>query len=188
MAFAVTGLGRSGTTWLAHQLNHGDHSVRHESDGDAAVFSKPPQWMVARFDRRWKRRPCYGEVNSYLRRCIHLLDVEHRALIIRHPASIWDSACRWRPSSRGSLESRINKGLRIIHAHAAAGIPVYKIEEVGSDIGALAAMASDLGIRSFDTTRVSLKPENQARAGSAPKCPDTFDWFVKGYYGTAGRA
>lgn len=102
--FAITGLGRSGTQWLAMMLDrHSDHEVRHEAGGWAGRGYKQ---AAKRF--REARRP-YGEVNSYLRWCFAQLPADGKGVILRNPWEVLYSAVA-RHRGRGDRRKCIDLG------------------------------------------------------------------------------
>jgi hypothetical protein len=189
MSFIVTGLGRSGTTWLAAQLAKGDHIVGHEGKKDA---SRGPHDLVRAYNERRRGRHAYGEVNSYLRHCLHLVDTDVAALLIRHPDSLWASAYRWR-KKRGDVDlKKLNKdvqdGLWIIARFHGYGVPVFRIEDLSADKDEVCRMADYLGV-CVNKDQIKLDAMNTSTHCEVPPVGDQFEWFANKFYSaTSPRA
>ena len=88
--FLITAMGRSGTRFLAENMNKSDMwTVKHEA-GDWRDMRRPWQEIQRRFNRNY-----YGEVNSYLRFIVDKLNVEKKGIILRNPVDLWMSITTW---------------------------------------------------------------------------------------------
>ena len=106
--FAISGMGRSGTKFLAKVLNASKiWEVKHEVDNDLVTS---PQVVLNRFSTKSH----YGEVSSYLRHIIHIINlIPKRAVIVRNPHHIWLSICN-REKDENKLEHRIEYFLAVV--------------------------------------------------------------------------
>jgi len=86
MSFILTGCGRSGTKFLAQLLNSSPTwEVLHEVE--------PPYLVVNHCGVQERfQRDNYGEVNSLLREVVCELDVQYKAVLLRHPKTMLLSA------------------------------------------------------------------------------------------------
>lgn len=188
MSFVVTGLGRSGTKFLATMLARGDHDVTHEVPSDRRL--RPKRRRDA-FNARVRGN--YGEVNSRLREVLLELDVDHRFVIIRHPFDLVRSTMIWNRGRRdetirplGESIVVVERGLRTIDKLIVGGVPFIRFEQMIHDPLIINMLANDLGIhlhafvRPYDLTR----PINASRRGVSVEIPllPQLQWFVEQYY------
>ena len=88
--FLITGMGRSGTRFLAETMNLSKKwTVMHEPGGPGDLRRRAEE-IQKRLDRDY-----YGEVNSLLRFVSDELKVEKRGLILRSPVDLWFSITTW---------------------------------------------------------------------------------------------
>lgn len=116
--FFITGLGRSGTAFLASALGHArDYRVVHEwkiprtpfRDGRLQHF---PLWRFRMMRQPLgELRPGYGEVNSHLRRTLSTTEagkaalIERRGVILRDPRDVIASAMNRGRRTEADFES-----------------------------------------------------------------------------------
>lgn len=196
--FLITGMGRSGTKFLANFLNTGipDYEVIHEGPNDHIHFEKcekEPEYFKKFTDivnLRFKYH--YGEVNSYLRGIARDIQAVKKLVIIRNPYDIWLSSInRGHEREWGRYERQITEGLEtIIYLIRGAGIPFIKFERM---IENPYLVTDALGLPRPE--KIDNVPKNAAikrfktlddvfhfiRRERAPKVP-SFDTFLKNFY------
>lgn len=85
--FVITGCPRSGTLFLATNMNLSKKwTVLHEAGGYDDLKKNTIEPIQRRLNKDY-----YGEVNGYLRHRILKLNVSKKALILRNPVDIWIS-------------------------------------------------------------------------------------------------
>ena len=129
MNFAISSLGRCGTKSLARLLNENSKGVKvvHEPKSQRLYSKEEANEVSKRFVKN------YGEVNSFLRRVINDLNVEKKAIIIRHPHKILISAVNWKPSHLKNLNvfvSYLNDELVNLDECIESGIRYIKFEHM----------------------------------------------------------
>ena len=88
--FIITAMGRSGTTFLSHNMNKSKKwTVLHEA-GKWHDLKRSAEEIQKRFNREY-----YGEVNSYLRFVVDKIDCEKKGVILRNPIDLWLSITSW---------------------------------------------------------------------------------------------
>jgi hypothetical protein len=88
--FLITAMGRSGTRFLAENMNKSEKwTVLHEA-GRWHDMKRTPKELNKRFARNY-----YGEVNGYLRFISDRIRVEKRGVILREPEELWFSITTW---------------------------------------------------------------------------------------------
>jgi len=159
--FAITGLGRSGTMFLATVMNKSKvWTVEHEPTMAAAVRAfriRHPLIMDARHVQPRFNREHYGEVNSYLRHVLLDLDVARRGVIIRNPYDILVSVANWKSLNalNNELLYTFALGFRDLHRAVEAGAQLIRFERMTTDAGYLQQTLVDFGI-----TDVRVTPDN----------------------------
>lgn len=89
--FLITGMGRSGTAFLAKTMNQSPTwTVEHEPIG-----SRDLEITVAEAQKRFER-PYYGEVNSRLLWLARRIEVARMGVIVRDPGEVWVSVANRR--------------------------------------------------------------------------------------------
>lgn len=93
--FVITAMGRSGTRFLAENMNKSKiWTVKHEA-GNWKDMRRSPQEIQKRFNRDY-----YAEVNGYLRFMIDDLNVEKKGIILRNPVDLWLSITTWHSQAK----------------------------------------------------------------------------------------
>jgi len=93
--FAISAMGRSGTTFLANLMNRSlEFEVHHELDDMTSLPSD-----AAQIQERFAGGRNYGEVSSGLRFVLPFLDVNYKGVILRDPVDIFVSFCNRRNDS-----------------------------------------------------------------------------------------
>lgn len=88
--FLIVGPGRSGTKFLAENMNKSEKwTVLHEA-GRWHDMNRTPKELNKRFSRNY-----YGEVNGYLRFIADRVEVEKKGVILRDPEELWFSVTTW---------------------------------------------------------------------------------------------
>jgi hypothetical protein len=109
-SFAITGLFRSGTKFLAENMNRSVvWSVRHEVDKGPIL---PRQ--IERINKRFAS-DYYGEVNYKLLPIIDRLIVDKKGIVFRDPVEVWLSIVSWRHEQETrNMERRLRNNLQKI--------------------------------------------------------------------------
>jgi hypothetical protein len=197
--FVVTGMGRSGTKFLASALDTSPTwSVYHErtraEPRDIRTFS------VRRF-----RRNNYGEVNSRLRYIAAEIPVSTHGVIIRNPQSLWLSMYNrqmyWRQvrPSKARLEAynpaEFAKILTLLDGYIQRGFLTVRFEYMTTDIEYIRRVAERLGITDTRITEDMFRqPINQVPFYTVKSMEDidkalrrtardSWRWFEEKYYG-----
>lgn len=177
--FAITGMGRSGTAWLASMLNRSPTwTVRHEPHGGFAPVSQVR-------DRFARHDNCYGEVNSYLRFQLLALDVRWRAVIVRDPLQIFQSMF-----NRGKPRlDHLHESLLAIDGLIQRHVDVISFSRLtGGDLATLNTVALRCGIEDLPEADELL--EGHARNQSQPRAMPAelrrraerqLGWFAREY-------
>jgi len=88
--FLIVGPGRSGTKFLAMNMNKSEKwTVLHEA-GRWHDMKRTPKELNKRFAKNY-----YGEVNGYLRFVADKIKVNKRGVILRDPEDLWFSVTTW---------------------------------------------------------------------------------------------
>lgn len=101
-SFAISGMGRSGTRFLATMMNRSPTwTVEHEP--------WPRYHLQDQIDTIQQRfnRDHYGEVNSFLRYILVDLRLKKKGIIRRNPADIFLSVCNWEPDFLPDFSNRM---------------------------------------------------------------------------------
>lgn len=149
-SFVITGLGRSGTLFLATHMNVSSlWTVLHEPAPSFDMISA--HCVQDRFDR-----DNYGEVNSYLRMSVLDLRVARRGVILRDPR-----ACLLSAQKRGKLLDQeyldyIDQSLHRMDAAIRQGAMPIRFEKMVSSHRYLADLFSYFGIHDVDVKKVEI--------------------------------
>ena len=163
MSFLVTGMGRSGTLFLARELGKADGwTVFHEPDRHMAYHHVYHRFRGGR-DR-------YGEVNSYL--LSSALDlkahVNRVAVIIRNPYDVARSMFR---KGRTDAPVHVQQCLIELDRLLRSGWPVIRFSRMTTDREYLVECASLLGVK-LDPAKVDLTPANSGEGDAEPSFND----------------
>lgn len=162
--FLITGMGCSGTKFLADTLNLSPTwTVCHEQPNDHQ-FLEPNKLSWAEFDVRLRKFVNhYGEVNSQLRRTVLSLKTRQTVRIfalVRHPAEILQSVHDGRGRDRSEFNQsviEISSGLKDAVMVMSLAETVIRFEEMVTGIGYLKDLAKILGITDIPWEQVDLK-------------------------------
>jgi len=160
-SFAITGIGRSGTKFLATIMdNSPTWNVRHETDGDQFQVWNPPEAKYIKIVQKRFERNNYGEVSWWLMQLIGQLQLHRKGLIFRDPAECWISICNRRKS-----EYRAN--IYLYHMYPQyrklaemAGSGLYRIisfKRMTTDVGYLTDVLHYFGIDDVKITPEMIK-------------------------------
>ena len=184
MNFAISAMGRCGTMSLANLLNQNNNGVRviHEVSGEKFYTANDAKKVSKRFV------DSYGEVNSFLRRVLGDLEVDKKAVIIRHPHNILISAVNWKPKHLKNLPvfiDHLQEALEVLDKHIESGIRYVKFEHmiVGCQcfVDLVDYLELDCGIN---------LPKKNKKHGSFSSVDqldcnlDCLEWFIEKYYST----
>lgn len=158
--FLITGMGRSGTMFLAHTLNRAPGwQVEHEPKKGFHPLSD----ALDRFSRESPEN--YGESNSFLRfqalSLFHQLPDLSLAVVIRDPVEIFSSmAARGKPKGHIPNILHLRDGLQAIDAMVQAGVPILSFSRMTTDPIYLSRFASVHFGLTLDPSEISLNPVN----------------------------
>jgi len=162
MRFVITGVGRTGTMFLAQVLARSRaYIVRHEHADDArgwfahaGSYDAAGHLKLAR--QRFEAHDDYGEVNSCLRFIVADLPVDKRAVVIRNPLDVAMSSLnkfplRWMAgdgflSRCEALEADLRQVQRLIDA----AYPLFRFEEFTRLPERMAQIVDWLGLTDVD--------------------------------------
>ena len=152
--FAVTGMGRSGTKFLARAMNKvPGWTVYHEP---TAGF-RPTYEVQRRFDTAENNADNYGEVNSFLRFQLASLNVDRCAVILRDPIDIFQSMVNRGKPFLGHLVD----ALYALDGLLASGISPIYFSKMTQDAGYLRQVMSLLGVdEGIPEAYIDLTPVN----------------------------
>lgn len=153
--FLITGMGRSGTKFLAHTLNRAPSwQVEHEPKKGF----HPMADALERFSREFPEN--YGESNSFLR--FQALSLERAlpdlslAVVIRNPIEVFSSmAARGKPNILHLVDA-----LQAIDAMVQAGVPVLSFSRMTTDPIYLSRFVSVHFGLAIHPSEISLDPVN----------------------------
>jgi len=171
--FAITGMGRSGTKFLAGLLNRAvGWTVEHEPHPGFQSL----QEVVKRFDKS-----NYGEVNSYLRYQILSIPVSFRAVILRDPRDIFHSMY-----NRGKPDlERLNEVLVSLDSTLSSGkVSIISFSKMTSDRDYLKSLIDDIGLKielPLDLSRVNASNRKVMSTSLNIKSGKKLSWFVRAY-------
>ena len=179
--FAITGMGRSGTQFLSGILNS---VVGWKVEHEPYSGFQDRKTIQARFDYQEinsiNSQIGYGEVNSYLRNEIAMLDVGYRAIIIRDPIEIFQSMF-----NRGKPKlNHLDNSLRSLHNSILLGVPTISFRAMTSDLTYLKTIALGAGVKLPGW--VSLRSRNVSTFQKIPlqlqrKAANRLQWFSNIY-------
>ena len=207
MRFLITGCGRSGTMFLAQALARSRKMiVRHEhaDDGrgwldDYTTYDRQAHMKLVA--HRFACHDNYGEVNSFLRFLADDLKVDHKAVLLRHPAQLALSAInkrplRWFGATPGfaARACMLRDDLKAIDRLIRRGLPFFRFEQFTTSPDELAKIFSWPLIDDVDGRDVRL--DRTANAGNRDVVSSLSDlticdrrklhncvaWFVDRYY------
>ena len=156
MSFILTGCGRSGTKFLAQLLNSSPTwEVLHEVE--------PPYLVVNHCGVQERfQRDNYGEVNSLLREVVCELDVQYKAVLLRHPKTMLLSAYNQQGAVYTPyLMNMLALSLRALDRAIVSGLPYWFFEQYTSEVAYLRGLIAAVGI--VDIPRVNLSPVNVSK-------------------------
>lgn len=115
--FAVSGFGRSGTKWLAGLLGRAPGwRVEHEPGVEMDFRAIHTRFAAGRESGN------YGEVNSYLMPAFPWLNVDRKAIVLRHPLEIARSCLRQGHPIGPLFADHLNAWLSLMDACLDAGM------------------------------------------------------------------
>lgn len=205
--FVITAMGRSGTKLLADLMDRSPSwTVRHEPRLSKSYlgFGEPTGLRPHKLERLQKRfdRDRYGEVNSYLRHVIGLLDVAKKGVIVRNPRRIALSMYNRKASlvEKGKLTyeglaEHLGLALRSLdYAIEHLGVLKISFERMVSDVEYVNRIVREVGVDDLVLTSGDLaRPVNANRLVLCKHFADTdetfqacviqeTDWFMTKYY------
>ncbi len=150
--FLVTAHGRSGTKWLARELNRSRKwTVPHEGDG---IF---------------EGRENYGEVNSYLRHKAATIKVDKLAVIVRHPIGIARSAYFKKPDNWKRFLGNLQADLKALDKLLSMDDTIHiDFNEMTTSQGYTQALAGKLGVTDLQRQSIDMEPTNSSSVGELP--------------------
>jgi len=177
--FAVTGLSRSGTTWLARELGRSKtFEVHHETMSDRKHPKSRETWqtMIDRF----KVPRNYGEVNNFLRFVLMDLNVKKRAIIIRDPRAIMLSSVNAMPKRHKNeafenICRDVQGSLWLLFGYIKAGIPTWKFEDITNQ-KKLGPTLLFMHLEVDDIQVTSMEPANKPTRRFGEKWTDLDEW------------
>ena len=171
--FAVTAMGRSGTKFLSQTLSKAEGwTVKHEPH--------PGFQPTSEVKLRFSGVINYGEVNSYLRFQLMSLEVDRKAVIIRHPIQIFQSMY-----NRGKPKlDHLEESLYALDNLISQGVSVISFSRMVDDQNYLRSVAKYLGVEL--PVRLDLKPINTSSQKAMPQellsaAIKKLSWFTKLY-------
>lgn len=177
--FLITGMGRSGTKWLARELNKiNGIEVRHEDPEDTLLKFKTPRG-TQNLDVLYKRfRDGYGEVNSLLREVATNLAYEgvDIYLLVRDPRDIVRSVNDARGRDLLGVEQTIDEcleGIRTVEILGRGPVPVFRFEDMINKGIRDIQVRLGLGIRTWEE---SLNTELVNASEHPRRTPPWHEW------------
>lgn len=176
--FLITGMGRSGTCFLAGLMNQSPTwTVKHEPRGSRDMRSDAFD-VQGRFNQ-----DRYGEVNSYLRYVAKDMHVAKLGILIRDPIEVWRSICIRKPAHE--WDKHIDDYERTIDAmeHLRdTGAIVIDFHRMVSDPDYTSRMIQAFGIPDVKVTRGGVeKVENPSAVSAEPNMQDSHLERIKGF-------
>lgn len=180
--FAVSGMGRSGTKFLATALNCSPSwRVEHEPDGE--------ELDVRRIRRRFlEAGDSYGEVNSYLRWSLLDLRVTWRAVIVRDPLELFQSICNM---GMPHLLGHLNESLVAIDRLLMSGVESISFQDMTSGEQGILDVAKRCGVvdleeggawKSLVGRKVNTAPAVYVPRKLRDEAEDLLAWFEEKHY------
>jgi|SaaInlV_100m_DNA_2_1039680.scaffolds.fasta_scaffold00307_3 hypothetical protein len=186
--FAITGMGRSGTTFLSQLMNRSEvWTVLHEP----GIQRKAPiEKVQPRFQKDF-----YGEVNSYLMNVFKDLEVEKKAILIRHPHDVFLSAYNRRPKFKcETVVPFMKEHYTILDSYLEEGIKMIRFEKMTTDIVYLQSLLDDFEINDVEICQedldIKINTNKEYHCDNFEdidtKCKESFlkevNWFADKYY------
>ena len=145
-SFAISGMGRSGTLFLATMMNRSEiWTVEHEPWPLYNMHEVMDEGH-ARFDRDNS-----GEVNSFLRYVLRDLGVKKKGVIRRNPADVFISICNWEDDFLEKLPEKIDfikRSFEVVdHAIATDGIYPIVFEKLTTEPDYTNEVIAEFGIK-----------------------------------------
>lgn len=188
--FAITGMGRSGTKFLAFMLNKSKvWKVNHEID-------KTLEFDISKINLRFQKEN-YGEVSSFLRYILDEIEVEKKCVIIRDPREVFVSAFNRKGYYISEqLWKDFSKTYKKLEGYIDQGIKAFRFEKMTSDPEYLTSIAKYVGIDDITfnekncATVIHANPNEIKKINKWDELPlearkrgmGVFGWFVKKYY------
>jgi hypothetical protein len=149
-SFLITGMGRSGTKFLASALNTSlTWNVEHEPLGDGD--SRDLAFLRFRNARR------YGEVNSRLRDWFLDVPAGKRAVVIRNPYEVVVSVYNRHPDN---TVERLSGVWELLESYICQGARIFRFEEFTRNSNEIEKIAEWCGIDDLKLTDDDLRPKN----------------------------
>jgi len=174
--FLISGLGRSGTTFLSRLMNRSrTWLVKHEAGGSND--------SVEKFHKRLHDH--YGEVNSFPRFFFNEVQVSKKGMIIRHPMEILRSSYSRRPQLY--TVERIAEGLKMIDDGIKRGATIVEFHKFG-DMDYLQWIVRHFGIDDLQIKPNMLGAVNASKKRREPakhiieEGEERFAWFLEKYH------
>lgn len=154
-SFAISGMGRSGTLFLATMMNRSETwTVEHEP-WPLYNLHEVMDVVHDRFDS-----DNYGEVNSFLRDIFCDLGVKKKGVIRRNPADVFISICNWEDGFIEKLPEKIEfikcSFEAVDRALEADGIYPIAFEKLTTDPDYTNQVIADFGINDVVLTKEDL--------------------------------
>lgn len=176
--FLITGMGRSGTCFLANLMNQSPTwTVKHEPRGSRDTRSDAFD-VQGRFNQ-----DRYGEVNSYLRYVAKDMHVAKLGILIRDPIEVWRSICIRKAVHE--WDNHLDDYERAIDAmeHLRdSGAIVIDFHRMVKDPDYTSHMIEAFGIPDVKVTRGGVeKVENPSAVSAEPNMQDSHLERIKGF-------
>jgi len=148
-SFCISGMGRTGTKFLAETFNRAsDWVVRHEpTSAMCPEKAKDSAFQVG----RWPARDNYGEVNSYMRWSFMDLPVANRACLMRDPHDLTRAIYN---RKKGKLSDRIRDELieayDMLDNWIQGGVRHFHFEHYTTDVITVLELAAHVGITGLE--------------------------------------
>lgn len=205
MSFLITGMGRSGTKFLATMLNRSPSwTVEHETQADRGRWRHTPRYdraaHLAATMHYWQRHghASYGQVNSSVRFLLPDHPADVKAVIIRHPRDIVLSTVNRDPgrwlNRRGAnvLTCHVNDALIAIDRYVKQGHYAFWFERFTREPAHVESIARLMGIDDLPAADVDVDMKVNARPvhfetwadlpAEARRACGIVDWFAATYY------
>lgn len=177
-SFLITGLFRSGTKFLAENMNRSAvWTVRHEGVRKGMAPQKYAEKIQRVFDRN-----NYGEVSYYLQFVIPKLRLWRRGIVLRRPSDVWLSITTYRAATFGAeravatLDADLRKMKRgVPHLLALAKSPKYAVidfERMTTDAAYLGRIFRHFGVADVAVTEEMVR----SKINASPESPQRKTW------------
>jgi len=200
--FLITGLGRSGTGFLAKTLNKSNKFtvIQEFSNGEDDNIPGTAHWVLSQVQKRFDSKDWYGEVNSRLRHVfLKLKRIDYRGIVIRHPLNIIESGLRRQVRFIGLQQphyrKRIFGGFHYLDEAISAGVDWWYFEDMVSDIVYLKQICNKIGIDDIDFSKIDLSIKVSSTGNSKQgtgveglkksvkeMCMNEVSWYIDKYY------